>query len=79
MKSLNSAQRMPCRRASGTFRAHFETREQAAAFANDPQNHPVYKDDIARLCPICGWWHLYRAEWLIENWKAFENSPRQVH
>lgn len=55
----------PCRRSSGSLRAHFPSKEAAEAFANDPANWPVYKGDIAHLCHKCGYWHLSRIEWLI--------------
>ena len=48
----------PCRRKSGSFRAYFETREDAERFAADPANWPVYKNDIAHLCLKCGRYHL---------------------
>jgi hypothetical protein len=55
----------PCRRASGTFRAHFNTKENAEAFAADPANHPAYLEDVAHLCGKCGYWHLSKIEWLV--------------
>jgi hypothetical protein len=64
----------PCRRQSGSFRAHFQTRAEAEKFAADPANWPIYKDDIARLCPRCGWWHLSRFEWMFADWD--ENRVR---
>jgi hypothetical protein len=63
----------PCRRPSGSFRAYFSTREEAEAFAQDPANHPAYLGDIAPECPICGFWHLSRFEWLFPEWDLREN------
>jgi len=54
----------PCRRASGSFRAHFPSEEAAEAFAADPANTD-YNGDIAHRCGKCGRWHLSRAEWLV--------------
>jgi hypothetical protein len=54
----------PCRRASGSFRAHFSSKAEAEAFANDPKNAD-YRGDIAHLCPKCFRWHLSRPEWLV--------------
>jgi hypothetical protein len=54
----------PCRRASGSLRAYFNTKEEAEAFAADPANWPVYKGDIAHHCHKCFRWHLSRPEWL---------------
>ena len=53
-----------CKRSNGTYRAAFETREQAEAFAADSGNWPVYQGDLAHLCQMCGCWHLSRPEWL---------------
>jgi hypothetical protein len=54
-----------CRRANGTLRAWFATREEAEAFAADPANWPAYKNDIPVLCARldCGGWHLSRRDW----------------
>jgi hypothetical protein len=54
----------PCRRASGSFRKHFPSKEAAEAFSADPRN-AAYHGDIAHRCGKCGRWHLYRAEWLV--------------
>jgi hypothetical protein len=55
----------PCRRTSGSFRAYFNTKEEAEAFAADPSNWPVYRGDIAHLCHKCWRYHLSRPEWLV--------------
>ena len=57
----------PCRRITGQFRAYFESRETAEAFASNPAN-TAYHGDIAHECHICGWFHLSRPEWLIRDW-----------
>jgi hypothetical protein len=57
----------PCRRITGKFRAHFESREAAEAFASHPANVD-YHGDIAHRCLICGWFHLSRPEWLVPHW-----------
>jgi hypothetical protein len=56
----------PCRRSTGTFRAFFDTKEEAERFADDPANWPTYKGDIAHHCPKCLRWHLSRVEWLVQ-------------
>jgi len=43
------------------------TREDAEAFAVDPDN-PAYTGDIAHECRFYGWWHLSRPEWLAPAW-----------
>jgi len=53
-----------CKRTDGSYRAAFETREQAEAFAADPQNWPMYQGDLAHHCRLCSWWHLSKASWL---------------
>jgi hypothetical protein len=53
----------PCRRASGSERAWFLTREEAEAFALDPANIH-YHGDLAHLCAFCDLWHLSKPEWL---------------
>jgi hypothetical protein len=57
----------PSRRITGQFRAHFESREAAEAFASHPAN-TAYHRDIAHLCLKCGAWHLSRPEWLVPSW-----------
>jgi hypothetical protein len=54
----------PCRRRTGSYRAHFTSREAAETFASDPAN-PAYSGDVAHECVKCGWWHLSRIEWLV--------------
>lgn len=56
----------PCRRASGTFRAHFPNKEAAEAFRDDPRNVD-YHGDIAHYCHKCFRWHLSRPEWLVPD------------
>lgn len=53
----------PCRRTSGSYRAYFNTQEEAQAFARDPMNID-YHGDIAHHCHKCLRWHLSRPEWL---------------
>jgi hypothetical protein len=57
----------PCRRASGSERAWFLTREEAEAFALDPANIH-YHGDVAHLCAFCDLWHLSKPEWLEPQW-----------
>ena len=57
-------ERDPCRRPSGSIRAFFSTKEEAEAFAADPENTD-YHGDIANRCGRCGRWHLSRIEWLV--------------
>jgi hypothetical protein len=66
--NLQAPEREPCKRSTGTYRAHFETRAEAEQFAQDPANHPIYLGDIAHKCGICDWWHLSRPEWLAPAW-----------
>jgi hypothetical protein len=56
----------PCRRSSGSYRAHFPNKEAAEAFAKDPAN-PAYYGDVAHLCHKCQRWHLSRPEWLVPD------------
>ncbi len=60
---MNSQNRY--RRANGTLRAWFASREEAEAFAADPANWPTYLGDIAVLClkPGCDGWHLSQPDW----------------
>jgi hypothetical protein len=55
--------RTHCKRNSGTERAWFRTREEAEAFAQDP-NNPAYHGDLARLCWKCDYYHLSQPSWL---------------
>jgi hypothetical protein len=64
----------PCRRKSGSLRAHFRTREEVERFASDPANHPVYLGDVPHLCRICGFWHLSRPEWLAPSWNTLDRT-----
>lgn len=58
-----------CLRSSGkSLRAWFRSREEAEAFAKDPENHPTYLGDVAHLCRVCEFWHLSRPEWLAPEW-----------
>jgi hypothetical protein len=57
----------PCRRASGSFRVYFASKEAAEAFAADPKNWPTYQGDVAHRCHKCFRWHLSRPEWLVPN------------
>ena len=59
----------PCKRTTGTYRAHFATREEADKFAADLAN-TAYHGDVAHLCAKCGYWHLSRPEWLAPEWLA---------
>jgi hypothetical protein len=54
----------PCRRFSGSYRAHFLNKEAAEAFAADPKN-TNYHGDIAHHCLKCQRWHLSRVERLV--------------
>jgi hypothetical protein len=65
----------PCRRPSGTYRAHFPGKEAAEAFAADSRN-TNYDGDIAHHCEKCGRWHLSRVEWLVPE---FARRMRSVH
>lgn len=56
-------EREPCKRASGSYRAYFETQEEAIAFATDPGN-PCYHGDVTVFCGRCGYFHLSKLEWL---------------
>jgi hypothetical protein len=60
---MGTVKQPPCKRTTGTPRAHFTTREEAEKFAADPAN-PNYHGDVAHLCTVCGYWHLSRLEWL---------------
>jgi hypothetical protein len=55
---------MRCRRANGTERAWFATKEDAEAFAADPKN-VRYRGDIPVLCTRigCDGWHLSQPHW----------------
>ena len=64
-----------CRRTNGTLRAHFETREQAEAFAAHPANHE-YHGDVAHKCLRCPAYHLSRPEWLVPNWSRNTTGKR---
>lgn len=57
----------PCRRSNGSFRAYFLTKDAAERFALDPANHPMYLGDVAHACGKCGYFHLSRPEWLLEQ------------
>jgi hypothetical protein len=57
----------PCRRSSGSYRAHFPSKEAAEAFANDPANWPAYQGNIAHLCHKCEHWHLSDPSWLVPD------------
>jgi hypothetical protein len=57
----------PCRRSSGSLRAYFSTKDEAQKFAADPANHPVYLGEVAHECPKCGYWHLSKIEWLVNQ------------
>jgi hypothetical protein len=57
----------PCKRSNGSYRAFFETKEAAEAFAADPAN-TAYHGDLAHHCRLCGHWHLSRPEWLVLEW-----------
>jgi len=57
----------PCKRSTGSYRAHFQTRDEAERFGRNPQN-PAYHGDIAHKCRSCGWWHVSRPEWLAPAW-----------
>lgn len=51
---------MACRRADGTLRAVFASREAAVAFS---AVHPAYRGDVPVLCEHgCGW-HLSAPHW----------------
>jgi len=63
-----------CKRNNGTYRARFNSREEAEAFAKDPANHPVYLGDVAHLCGKCGFWHLSRPERLFPEWETLEEN-----
>ena len=52
-----------CKRSNGTYRAHFETREEAEKFAADPAN-VAYRGDLAYRCLECDAWHLWPV-WLV--------------
>jgi len=66
-------EREPCRRASGSFRAHFASKEGAEAFAADPKNTDYY-GDIAHFCHKCGRYHLSRPEWLVPQFARHMRS-----
>lgn len=53
-----------CRRASGSLRAWFDTRDDAEAFAADSAN-TAYHGDVPVLClnRNCGGWHLSQPHW----------------
>jgi hypothetical protein len=68
-----SVKHEPCRRPSGSFRAYFNTKEEAETFAQDPAN-PTYHGDIAHLCAKCGFWHLSRFEWLFPKWESHNDE-----
>ena len=53
-----------CRRPSGTFRAWFQTAQEAVAFAENPANQ-AYQGDVAVRCQKsgCGGWHLSQPHW----------------
>ena len=63
----------PCKRASGSYRAYFSTKEDAEAFAADPTNWPTYQGDVAHRCH-CGFWHLSRVEWLFPEWETLHEN-----
>jgi hypothetical protein len=69
----------PCKRRSGSYRAHFRTREEAESFAADPANHPIYLCDVAHECRACGWWHLNRPEWLAPGWLDLSTGNAVIH
>jgi hypothetical protein len=68
-----------CRRANGSLRAWFLTRDEAERFAADPANHPMYLGDVAHLCGKCGYWHLSRPEWLAPNWDNLKSEKAMVN
>ena len=69
----------PCKRSTGTYRAHFETRAEAEQFAQDPANHPIYLGDVAHKGGSCGWWHLSRPEWLAPAWLDLDAETAAVN
>ena len=56
----------PCRRSSGSYRAHFPDRESAESYAKDPAN-PAYHGDVVTPLPQCQRWHLSKPEWLVPD------------
>jgi hypothetical protein len=66
----------PCKRASGTPRAFFETQEQAVAFAADPAN-TAYHHDVVVFCGRCGKYHLSHPSWLSSRpWETIASQLR---
>src|SRR6266851_3560581 len=60
----------PCKRKSGLPRAHFNTQEEAIAYASDPAN-TNYHEDVAVLCGHCGNFHLSHPSWLsMRPWET---------
>ena len=57
----------PCKRSTGNYRAFFETKEAAEAFAKSPENK-AYHGNIAHRCLRCGAFHLSEPEWLVPEW-----------
>jgi hypothetical protein len=55
----------PCKRQSGSYRAHFPSREAAEKFAEE---HEDYYGDLPRFCCKCHYWHLNRVEWVVPEW-----------
>jgi hypothetical protein len=68
--------REPCKRSTGTPRAFFDTKEEALAFAADPDN-PAYQEDVVVFCGRCGRFHLSHPSWLEERpWETVASELR---
>jgi hypothetical protein len=66
----------PCKRASGTPRAFFDTQREAIAFAADPAN-AAYHDDVVVFCGRCGKFHLSHSLWLPSRpWETIASQLR---
>ena len=86
---MNKEVMEPCRRASGSFRAHFPSKEAAEAFAAGPANTDYHGDipfnaavSLRRRIPAATWssvWYLLSAFAVISythNWVYVGLQPR---
>lgn len=66
----------PCRRNTGTFRAYFNSQEEAEDFASDPRNVD-YHEDLVVFCGRCGKFHLSHPSWLSSRpWEIVASQLR---